>query len=275
MEFLYNPLPLNEITNYGVFGIATHEKNIKVQANVRTTRTVKNKINNLQLQKNMLETVKNNIQNMLIENHSSQTKPNSAINALREIQEHTHTETIDPFIKKEKVSDNNNDKANSNNINEAMQPCTDENFDPQLTKESNDTKQTEVDNGLNVPLLEKDAGEQLDKKVLHSLVDEPDAQELECLIKKEKCYRFQPDCIKFWILNIKGMEKIIDFLFSKRFKFVYTKAFNVDNIHEYVHLIKVSNGILPTRNHEPFKYIYMDGNMYIYCLTPNVSFTLS
>lgn len=85
---------------------------------------------------------------------------------------------------------------------------------------------------------------------------------------------FKDEFVAYWMLNVLGIKAIIDNLQEKRFKCVKTKNFNVDNIHDFVGLLKVLNEVENNVIHEARTYNVIQKNLALYCLAPKVSIIL-
>lgn len=83
---------------------------------------------------------------------------------------------------------------------------------------------------------------------------------------------FHPTFIKYWILNIEGMKTLVRSLQKKRYRRISTKNFNVDNVHDFVHMIKVANNVPLTKQiHESMQHTLINKNMALRCLEVNVT----
>lgn len=104
---------------------------------------------------------------------------------------------------------------------------------------------------------------------------ETDLQELARLQEYEHVDIVQADCIRYWMNTVAGMQKICEYLTSKRFKVIHTKNFNVDCIHQFIWDIKMYKGINnAVRTHEYHTYTCMNKQLAYRCFEPNVCFII-
>lgn len=85
---------------------------------------------------------------------------------------------------------------------------------------------------------------------------------------------FEDEFVAFWILNVLGIKAIIENLYSKRYTLVKTKHFNLNNIYDFIGLLKVLNGFERDSFFESKTYRLLERSLALYCLAPKVSIIL-
>lgn len=78
-------------------------------------------------------------------------------------------------------------------------------------------------------------------------------------------------CIQYWMLNVIGMQAIFEKLvYQCRFKVIYTKCFNVDNVQAFFNIIRLLNDTeINPRLHESLPFHVIDDEVVKMCMDPS------
>lgn len=82
-------------------------------------------------------------------------------------------------------------------------------------------------------------------------------------------------CIHYWILNILGLKVLIQRLFECRFKKIYTKSLNIDNVSAFFNILKLLNNTeISQWSHERIALCVIDNEIVRMCLDPTATYGL-